>query len=324
MTVRSWIYAFFAAWLGLMAVSTPAEAQSNEDKKKAGEFFSRGEALFENGKYLKAAKAFSSAYELAPHPSVLVNIGLSYDKAQKYPEAVHAYREYMETMAADQVEGWVGERLEELYKRIGQLHVNCPAENCQVSVDGVKAGWPPVDVLIDPGDHNVEAFVDGRSIANVEVFVDAGSKASVTMVRSEVPMEPAGEGWGPSEDWDRGKDGDDGAKLGIPFWITSGVAVASGAVALGFGLKTSALKEEWNASDNPPQSLMEEGERFRTLTNVFIGVAAGAAAAAVGFAIYDLTAGADDDDDGDKDNDTAVVATPLRDGGFAATLVVRF
>ncbi len=316
MTVRSWICVTFAAFLGLMAVSPPVQAQSDEDKKRAGEFFLRGEAFFEKADYLKAAESFSTAYELAPHPSVLVNIGLSYDKAQKFPEAVHAYREYMETMDKNKVEGWVSARLEELYQRVGQLHVNCPAEDCQVSVDGVDEGWPPVDMLIEPGDHTIEAFVEGRSIGSVDVFVDAGSKSSVTMVQSDLQD---GSFRGETSVLDEEDEGSGtGPKLGLPFWIASGVAVASGGAALGFGLKTAALKDEWVASENPPKSLMDEGERFRTFTNVSLGIAVGAAAAAVGFAIYDLTAGDDDD------NDTAVVAMPLKDGGFAATVVVRF
>ena len=68
---------------------------TNTAKLMADEHFSRGQQLFAEAEYTKAAQEFERAYEIHPHQAVLANIAMCYDKAGKLAQAVVAYRRYL-------------------------------------------------------------------------------------------------------------------------------------------------------------------------------------------------------------------------------------
>ena len=74
-----------------------------EAQKEAGEYFERGEQARAGGKYRDAIAAYQRAFALAPHPSVLFNIALSYEKLGEWANAADYYERYLtaDSSAAD-------------------------------------------------------------------------------------------------------------------------------------------------------------------------------------------------------------------------------
>ncbi len=84
----------------LLATGLPAGAQappSREDENTARQHFERGSRLYDQGKYLDAAREFESGYQAAPRPLFLLNIGHSYRRSQELRKAKAAYEKLLRT-----------------------------------------------------------------------------------------------------------------------------------------------------------------------------------------------------------------------------------
>ena len=302
-------------------------ARADDDKKdgnraKAAEYFARGERLFDSGAYAKAAAAFLLAYELAPHPMVLANIAMSYDKAGIVVKAIEYYEKYFASLKKKKERKKIKARLKELTSMVGELSVVCPSASCRIEVDKIDRGEAPVNIVVEVGLHRVEAFDGKDKIAAVDARVVSGEVSKVELFQrevipeepekeekeepveqpiEEVPVEPVPE--------------EEGAKLGAGFWVSAGATVAAGAVTVVFGVRAKNAKEDFDATGGTDEDLKEQGEQDKLITNIMIGVTSAAAACAVAFLIYDLTS------DGSKEEEpVALVPGP----GLGLAVVGRF
>ncbi len=268
-------------FIGLASIPQVA-AEEGTEREKAAEYFSRGEVLFSNGEYEKAARAFAHAYKLAPHPSVLANMAVSYELAGDLPQAVITYRDYLrQTKAAGREDRDTEKRLATLFARVGEFVLECPDAPCQVRVDGVERGDTPVTVVVMPGRHRLEALSEGRVFSSEEAAVGAGETANVALLGTPEPAvepEPA-----PVESTD------DGIHLGSPFWVATGITGVAGVMTIVFGARTLSDKEEFEDSGSTDEKLKKQGEQDRLVTNIMLGVTAAAGVTAFVFAVIDLT-----------------------------------
>jgi tetratricopeptide (TPR) repeat protein len=80
--------------------NAPAWAQGStkrEDEATARGHFERGSKLYDQGKYLDAAREFEAGYQSAPRPLFLLNIGHSYRRSQDLRKAKAAYEKLLRT-----------------------------------------------------------------------------------------------------------------------------------------------------------------------------------------------------------------------------------
>ncbi len=277
------MWVFFLCFVSLSTAAMAedrAEKGEDEQKKAAREYFQRAERSFDNEEYAEAAEAFALAYKESPHPVVLANVAVSYDKAGRLPQAVTAYREYL----ANQDDPEMQSRLEELEKQVGELSVTCAnGDGCSIKVDEIARGDTPLELVVYPGPHQVEATVEGLSPASVRTSVTVGERVEISFdLGSAKETSFSGKG--------SGRDGEKNAPygLGIPFWVSVGVTGAAGTVAIVFGALTVQDQREFDDSGQTDEDLKDQGERRQLVTNVMIGVTAAAALTAAGLAIYDL------------------------------------
>ncbi len=259
-----------------------------KSKKTAKEYFERGERLFATGEYAGAAELFVLAYEESPHPIVLANIALSYDRAGRLPQAVTAYREYLANQQDFEMQG----RLDELEKQVGELRITClERDSCSIKVDGIARGDTPLVLVVYPGPHKVEATAEGRSNVTRKTRVGA-------LERTDVAIDMEAEAQTGSAFGKGQKNAPYG--LGIGFWTSAGVTGAAGMMVIVFGALTAKKKNEFEDSGSMDMDLREQGAGYKTVTNVMIGVTAAAALTAVAFAVYDLTKKKDKKDKQDR------------------------
>lgn len=256
---------------------------TDQNRVQAAEAFKKGQVLFENGEYLEAAATFERAYRLAPHPSVLANIGFCYDEVGDYPRAVSAFREYMKrpNPQTPKDTAKISRYLERMKSKVGDLVVNCSAANCEVVVDGVPRGLAPTSIVLLAGPHavNVAAVGNGPSKHyNVEVpsggelvlDVDMASAASGPSTAESVEVEEA-----PS-------------RLRAPFWIASSAAFAGGAAITVLGVLNNRNWQRFEDGGSIDSRLKERGDNFNLGIGISIGVTAAAATTAIVLAIIDL------------------------------------
>ncbi len=109
-----------------------------EAQKEAGEYFERGEAARAGGKYRDAIAAYQRAFALQPHPSVLFNIALSYEKLGEWANAADYYERYLTADSAatdaDEVRG----KIRDLRGR----STTQPAETQPETGPGIQRGNP--------------------------------------------------------------------------------------------------------------------------------------------------------------------------------------
>ncbi len=87
-----------AAWLSAAAVPAPAQTLPSRDSEAAArQHFERGSKLYEQGRFLEAAREFEAGYEADARPLFLLNIGHSYRRAQDLRRAKAAYEKLLRT-----------------------------------------------------------------------------------------------------------------------------------------------------------------------------------------------------------------------------------
>lgn len=266
---------------------TSWSGENDSRKKKAAEYFQKGEILFDSEEFGKAAQAFQLAYDMSPHPAVLANIAVSYDKAGKIPEAVKTYRLYAPHAGSSKEDRKMLKRLKDLEAMIGEIAIACSVDPCTIEVNGIEQEFQNA-MVVYPGSYQIRASAEGYKPLVKGVDVSAGRVVEVHLTLEALPKEEVVEEPPPvevekTEDLPAPKP-----VLGVPFWVATGVTGAAGIVTVVFAVRTSKLGSDFEKSGNTDTSLEQEGKTSRLITNIMIGVTAGAAVAALSFAIYDI------------------------------------
>ena len=95
----------------LLVLVTPAWGQSDDARARARAHYERGEAAQRAGDYVAAIAAYQAAFDLAPLPGLLFNLGQAHRLKGDRREALSHYRRYLATAptgrAAVEAEGHV-------------------------------------------------------------------------------------------------------------------------------------------------------------------------------------------------------------------------
>src|SRR4051812_31637230 len=79
------------AVVSIVSVAPSAHAQETAAQKEAGTHFQRAVQLYSEADYRAALVEFKRAYELAPHVTVLYNLGQTHYQLQNYAEALNTF-----------------------------------------------------------------------------------------------------------------------------------------------------------------------------------------------------------------------------------------
>jgi hypothetical protein len=169
------------------AVAAPAEPSAI---KKAAKHFQRGVALYGEADYRAALVEFRRAYEVAPNPAVLYNIGQAYYQVQNYAAALTTFERYLAEAgdgASHRAE--VEQTLETLKARVGTVEISTSVPGCEVTVDDELVGTSPFaePLLVSIGRRRIVAMCEGHSAESRVVEVAAGDVAKVALVIAALP-----------------------------------------------------------------------------------------------------------------------------------------
>lgn len=171
--------------LALLGTTVAWAQPSAEDRKAAKAAFQRAEAAEKRRDWRTAIDEYQQAYDLAPHPDVLYNIAVDFERLEEYRDAATYYRRYLDESGDDaadraRVEGLI----DKLRARPGIVTIESDPPGARVRVDGKAAGAAPVDVKL-AGRHDVEVEGPDGSWAKKTVEVEYGEPQRVPFSLTE-------------------------------------------------------------------------------------------------------------------------------------------
>lgn len=144
-----------ALGLAIALGSAPAAAQGEGDER-ARVLFQAGTVYYQNGEYERALEQFEAAYELAPRPILLYNIGLARERSGDPEGALTAFRAFLETGVEipDVPRDSLERRVSALEARINRFREQqaAAAETQQVATpeDAAQSAVPRAQPLVTP------------------------------------------------------------------------------------------------------------------------------------------------------------------------------
>ena len=90
------LWSLLALRAGPAAADSPAAADPADSRAKAASSFKQGQAYFQRGDYDRAIAEYKVAFELSKEPSLVFNIALCHNRANRPEQALESYRKYLE------------------------------------------------------------------------------------------------------------------------------------------------------------------------------------------------------------------------------------
>jgi hypothetical protein len=314
------------AALAVGLASVPASAE-DDTKTRAKAAYAAGEKLAAEADWPKAAQAFAEADAIAPNDVALESALEAAIRADLPLLGMELVDRSTRSASAAAIPA-VGKARELFGPRTSALVVRCVTEPtpCDARVDGRRIDVGRV--WVSPGKHSV-VFVTKDGERTVPLELSPGEAREITPPRATPPAVMAPPPVPPPPPADEGAS---------PWWVAlpGGLTLVFGGVLIAGAVETksaeSALADyqvEGRPDDGAPASayetyearqreLIDDGEQWATVTNVFIGLTAAAGAATVLVAALGV-----DWTDGGEAGTTAIVS-PVPGGGATVGVAGRF
>lgn len=178
---------------GPPAADTPAQAAASEDER-AAKWLSAGNKAFKEGKLAEAERAYREAFAIKKGYDIAGNLGAALLSQGKLREAG---QHFAFTLRNFPITGDPAQReqmqkaFDQCRQGVGAIRVSVSVKGARVSVDGAAAGETPLldEVFVDPGDHVIEARLEGYKAASERVTARKGEALSISIVLEAIPVE---------------------------------------------------------------------------------------------------------------------------------------
>ena len=142
--------------------------------------FQQGVALYEEGNHAGALAEFQAAYNTAPAPTILYNIGLTYRALYRYPDAIEALQRYLVEGTSDgqltpQRRAQLQQFIEEMKSLLAPITLVVTPSTARVNIDSRETALPDRGVVqLAAGSHAIRVAADGHEPQHREITVVAG------------------------------------------------------------------------------------------------------------------------------------------------------
>ncbi len=177
-------------------------APAEDGTERARELFERGIDALGRERWDEARILFEEAWELAPRPSILVNLGTAQRQSGRLVEARESYRIFLERFATHELAAQTRQSLAEVDELMPQLtvHVEGRQEGDEVFLDEQRIDTLDVAFATNPGLRQVSLWRGGRSLQSVRVRVELEGEEEVFLraidLRPDVVVGGGGQGAG--------------------------------------------------------------------------------------------------------------------------------
>ncbi len=241
---------------------------SAADKQRAGKKFRAGEAAFKKAEYGDAARAFEEAYQIAPHPSALLNAARSYEKNGELVRGATLCAAYLrEADPEDPKRKDARALLAAIRPKVGRVEISAPdADSIDIDGDEVAADGT---IYVDPGDHvAVARFESGRARRKFSVVAGSVARLVIDPPKRSGPAEPETD---ETVETDTDEEDDSEAKPLSPAWFFVGLSATAvlGGIGAWSGVDTNNARDEYEL--NPTADGLDEGRSKQMRTNILLG-----------------------------------------------------
>ena len=184
---KAWIVAssLCVPYIAQRSVAFAQHAPDGAARARARQNFQTGVAAFQRGDFSVALEAFLTAYRLAPHPTVRVNIANCYMQLHQPIEALSYFELFLTESpnAAPEQRSDVQHQIDELRGQVAEYHVALSPDglaDATVTIDGHSASVRE-SVRLMPGHHVVEVAAPGYQPERTELNATAGLRTDVVM-----------------------------------------------------------------------------------------------------------------------------------------------
>ena len=170
----------------------PAGAPAPDADEQAARWLKVGNAAFKAGDFAGAEKAYREAFAVKKGYDIAGNLGTAELAQGKLREAAQ-HLAFTLRLFPITGEPAVHDQMQKAYdqcrRAVGAVRVKLDVKGAEVLVDGAPAGEAPLldPVFVDPGEHVLEARLDGYTGAAQRVTVDKGGEAEVVLVLTPIP-----------------------------------------------------------------------------------------------------------------------------------------
>jgi tetratricopeptide (TPR) repeat protein len=159
--------------------------------EQAAEQMAKGNRAFREGKFADAEKAYREAFAIKKGYDISGNLGAALLAQGKRREAAQhlAYTLRLFPITGDPaLRAQMTKAFDEARKGLGRLHISLDAPGAHLTVDGAPQGESPLldDVFVEPGEHVVEARLEGFETCSQRATVAADGTAAVSLVLTPV------------------------------------------------------------------------------------------------------------------------------------------
>lgn len=159
-------------------------AQTTEDKTEAKEYFARGVALFDEGKFSEALAEFEKSYELYSHWKILRNIGMCHYSLGHDISAATTLGDFLDQGGSDIEPAAMSEVMQivkGLETKLGVFKLTGNYAEVELVIDGAEhaRGAEGKDIYLEPGVHHVKVAKGEKVILEKNIVIEAGEEKEV-------------------------------------------------------------------------------------------------------------------------------------------------
>jgi transcriptional regulator with XRE-family HTH domain len=189
--------AHIVALVAFVAVAGAAPEARADDRARAAEHFALAEAAERRDDWRAAIAEYERAYAAAPHPSVLYNIAVNYERLEEGRSAAVYFARYLDESPDARDRDQVRRRIEGLRARPSLVELRATPPDATVLVDDTARGTGTTALTLDAGSYRVYAVHGGRrsEVRTIEVgfgdpltvHLDVHARPGVLIVSGNVP-----------------------------------------------------------------------------------------------------------------------------------------
>jgi tetratricopeptide (TPR) repeat protein len=192
-----------ARWLrGALLVAALCSGRAGADERPAGAdeeiaraHFATGLSYYGSGRFEPAVREFVEAYRLSHRAELLYNIARAYEKLGDPARTVEYYRSYLAGQPAAPERREVARAIERFSARVATLEVSSRQPGAAVLLDGEVRGATPLELMVNPGKHEVVARRTGQLDGRAEVVIGPRQRLTLQVNPGDVPPPPPPRRW---------------------------------------------------------------------------------------------------------------------------------
>ncbi len=170
--------------IGIAAAGGAGAAPTKQQLTEAARRFEKGNKLYQEGRYQEALHVYLAAYDLAPLPEILFNIGLAREKVLDYEECALAFGKYLAEQPDGNLAARARERLDVCRGRAKiPIKVSSipPGAAIKLGEDEASAfrGRTPAEFALAPGTYSIAVELPGYIPVSQQITVEVGARAEV-------------------------------------------------------------------------------------------------------------------------------------------------